>query len=315
MRSIAWILSATVVAMGAGTAAAQNFPVKPIRIFTGSVGGNNDATSRFIAQGISGPLGQPVIVEPRPVGASPEIVAKSAPDGYSVLLVGDLVWLAPLLRGQSDPMADFAPISMLGNSPNVLVVHPSLPVKSVKEFIALAKSRAGDLNYATAGVGGIDHLGGELFKSMTSTRIVGVPFKTTTSVLTALISGEVQVWFGGASLVTTHMKSGRVKALAVTSEQPSILTPGVPTLAASGLPGFDLVNTDAMYAPAKTPAAVIRRLNDEVVRFLRTPAATEQYLARGSEVVATTPEEHATRLKHRITIIGKVIRDAGIKAD
>ena len=315
MRAIGLIFSATVMVLGAGVVAGQAYPSKPIRIFTGSVGGNNDATSRFIAQGITGPLGQPVIVEPRPSGAAPDIVAKSPPDGYSLMLIGDMVWLGPLLRGQIPPLAELAPISMLGSSPNILVVHPSLPVKSVKEFVALAKAKPGELNYASAGVGGIDHLAGELFKSMTGVKMVWVPFKATPPAMAALLAGEVPLWFANVSLVTALVQAGRLRALAITSGQPSVLAPGVPTLAASGLPGFDLVNTDQMYAPAKTPVAIINQLNREIVRFLRTPAAVEQYLIRGSEVIATTPEEHAATLKSRVTTIAKVIKDAGIKAD
>lgn len=314
-RSAVSLFLGAMIILCAGGVSGQAYPSKPIHIYTGSPGGNNDGTSRFIAGGISGPLGQQVIVEPRPAGVSPDIVAKAPPDGYSLLLLGDLVWLGPLLQGKPTPLADLAPISMLGSSPNVLVVHPILPVKSAKELIALAKARPGELNYASVGVGGIDHLAGELFKSMAGVNLVRIPYNSTPAAIAAALGGEVPVWFGGVSLVSAHVKSGRLKALAVTSAQPSVLAPGVPTLSATGLPGFDLVNTDQMYAPAKTPAAIITRLNQEVVRFLRTPAAVEQYLIRGSEVIATSPEEHAATLKSRVAVIAKVIKEAGIKAD
>ena len=314
-RSVASIFLGTTIILAAGGVSGQAYPSKPIHLYTGTAGGNNDTTSRFVAGGISGPLGQQVIVEPRPPGAAPDIVAKAPPDGYSMMLVGDLFWISGLLRGQSDPFAGLAPVSMLGSSPNILVVHPSLPVKSVKELIALAKARPGELNYATGGVGAIEHIMGELFKSMTGTNIVHVTYKGATPTLTAVVSGETHLTILGVSVVSASVKAGRLRALAVTSAQSSVLAAGLPTLAASGLPGYDLVNTDQVYTTAKTPAAVINRLNQEIVRFLRTPAATERYLQRGSEVIATTPEEHAATLKSRVIVITKVIKDAGIKAN
>ena len=301
--------------VGAAGVLGQAYPSKPIRLYTGSPGGSNDSAARLIAQGISGPLGQPVVVDNRGQVISVEVAAKSPPDGYSLLLTGDAIWLAPLLRGLSDPMTEYSPISLLGSAPNILVVHSSLPVKSVKELITLAKARPGELNYASAPAGGIDHISGELFKSMTGTNIVWVPFKSSGTALTGLMGGDVQMMFGGVFLVSASVKAGRLKALAVTSAQPSVLAVGLPTMADSGLPGYELVGSDAMYAPAKTPAAIINQVNREVVRFLRTPEAKEQYLSRGAEVIASSPEEHAAKLKSRVTVIGKLIKDAGIKGD
>jgi tripartite-type tricarboxylate transporter receptor subunit TctC len=242
-------------------------------------------------------------------------VARSAPDGYSLLFGSDIIWLGPLLRGQPDVIREFSPLSLLASAPNILVVHPSLPVKSVKELIALAKARPGELNYSSSGAGSTDHIAGELFKNSTGTNIVWIPFKGSGAAAVAVAAGEVQVMFGGVFLVSPYIKSGRLRALAVTSVQPSALAIGLPTIAASGIPGYELVSTDSMYAPANTPPAIINQLNQEIVRFLRTKEAQEKYLALGSEVVASSPEEHAAQIKSRIATIGKLIKDAGIKVE
>ena len=314
-RSVVSIFSIAIMILGASVVSGQNFPNKPIRILTGSAGGGNDAASRLIAGGISGSLGQPVIVENRNSAVlSAEVVANAPPDGYTLLLAGDLLWLGPLLRGQTDAIRDFSPISILLITPNILVVHPSLPVKSVKELIALAKARPGELNYASAPEGSPDHIAGELFKSMTGVNIVNVHYKGSATV-TAVAGGEVQLMFGGVFLVSAHIKSGRLRALAVTSTHPSALVPGLPTVAASGLPGYEVVSFISMWAPAKTPVAIVNQLNREIVRFLGTTEAKYKYLNLGVEVVASSPEEHAAKIKSRITVIGKLIKDAGIKVD
>ena len=315
-RSAVSAFSLAILVLGASVASGQNYPIKPIRIYTGSPGGSNDSASRLVASGITGPLGQPVVIENR--GATPlsmESVAKAPPDGYSLIVAGDVMWLGPLLRGQPSEMGNFAPISMMASAPNILAVHPSLPVKSVKDLIALAKARPGELNYSSGSIGGIDHLSAELFKSMTGTKIVQVIFKGAVPAGISLAGGEVQMMFGGVTVTTPHMKSGKVRALAITSPQPSALAAGLPTLAASGLPGFDLVGLDCIYTTAKTPAAIVNRLNQEVVRFLKTKEAQEKYLNLGAEVIASSPEEHAATLNSRITVIGKVIKDAGIKVE
>ena len=315
-RSAVSVFALAMMVLGASVVSSQNYPIKPIRIYTGSAGGGNDSASRLVASGISGPLGQPIVIENR--GATPlsmESVAKAPPDGYSLIVAGDVMWLGPLLRGQPSEMGKFAPISMMASAPNILAIHPSLPVKSVKELIALAKARPGELNYASGSTGAIDHISAELFKSMTGVNIVRVPYKNIQLGTIGLVGGEVQVIFGGVTVMTPHIKSGKVRLLAVTSAQPSALVAGLPTLAGSGLPGFDLVGLDCIYTTAKTPAAIITRLNQEIVRFLKTKEAQEKYLNLGADVIASSPEEHATMLNSRYTVIGKVIKDAGIKVD
>ena len=309
------IFAVAVMFLGASVVFGQDYPSKPIRIYTGSSGGSNDAASRLIASGITGPLGQPIVIENRGSSAVSAItVAAAAPDGYSLLLGGDLIWLNPLLTGQPDALTVFAPISMLASAPNIVAVHPSLPVKSVKELIALAKARPGELNYASTATGGIDHIIPELFKSMTGTRIIRVAYKGSGNATRGLAGGEVHMYFGGVEVTAPFVKAGKIKALAVTSEQPSKLAVGLPTLSESGLPGFDLVGTDALYTTIGTPAPIINRLSQEIVRFLNTKDAQEKYFALGAEVMASTPEQHVKILKSRINVIGKLIKDAGITA-
>ena len=317
IRSAVSILSSAVMIMGAGVVSGQNYPNKPIRIVTGSIGGGNDTAARLIVQGISGPLGQQVIVENRATIVTAETVAKANPDGYTLLFAGDILWIGPLLRVKRDdlpdPVKDFSPISMLASSPNVVVVHPSSPAKSVKELIALARAKPGQINYGTSTPGGTPHLGGEMFNTMAGVKMTGVPYKGSGDIARALIGNEVHVGFLSAGSVAAHVQSGRLRALAVTSLKPSAMAPGLPTMAESGLPGYELVGIDAMYAPAGTPVAVINRLNREIVRFLRTPEAKEKYLTIGGEVIGSSPQEHAAKIKSSMASMGKVIRDAGIK--
>lgn len=314
-RTVVSTFSIAMMILGAGMASGQNYPTKAIRIYTSNVGSGNDAVARMIAQGISGTLGQPVIVENRGSTIAAGIVAKSPADGYSLLLSGDLVWLPPLLRGQPDAILDFAPISLLAQAPNILVVHPTLPVKSVKELIALARARPGELNFSSSVVGNVNHIAGELLNSMAKIKLVSVIYKGNSASLIGLASGESQLAFSSLFPAEPHIKSGRVRALAVTSARPSALVVGLPTIAAT-VPGYELTSIDAMFAPAKTPVAIINRLNQEVVRFLRTKDVEEKYRSEiGADVIASSPEELGVLIRSRITIIGKVIKDAGIKVD
>jgi len=225
--------SASVLICAATAAFAQDFPTKPIRIVTSAAGGGNDFAARLVAQGLSGNVGQQVIVDNRNSVVAPEIVAKTPPDGYSLLLVGSSFWVMPLLQNTSyDPVTDFSPVVLAGVSPNVLVVHPSLPVKSVKELIALAKARPGELNYASGSMGSTAHLGPELLKAMANINMVHIPYKGAGPAVNAVVAGEAQLILTSASALTSQIKSGRLRALAVTSPQPSALVPGLPTMTA-----------------------------------------------------------------------------------
>ena len=303
---------------GAGSVCAQGYPHKPIRIITTEVGGGSDIAARLIAQGMTGPLGQPVIVENRGGGAtiSGEIVAKASPDGYTLFVAAGTLWIGPLLRKTPyDPVKDFAPITLVVSTPNLLIGHPSL-ANSVKELIALAKAKPGQLNYGSGATGASSHLAAELFKSMAGVNIVRIPYKGSGLAVNAVIANEVQMMFPNASIAIPHVKSGRLKALGVTSAEPSAVLPGVPTISASGLPGYESVLHTGLFAPAKTPAAIITRLNRDIVRYLGTPEAKELFLRTGgSEVVANKPEQFAAKIKSEMVRLGKLIKDVGIRAE
>ena len=302
-------------ALSANTAPAQSYPSKPIRIVTGGPGGGADFASRVMAAGLASALGQQVIVDNRGGVVPGEIVSQAPADGYTLLCYPGSLWLGSLLQTTPyDPIKDFAPISMLVRSPSILVVHPSLPVKSVKELIALAKAKPGALNYSAAGTGGATHLSAELFKAMAGVNIVFIPYKGAGAALADVLGGQVQLTFGSAASVAPHLKSGRLRALAVTSAQPSAIAPDLPTIAAS-VPGYDAVQNTGMFAPVKTPEAIINRLHQEIVKVLRSPDTKEKLFNAGVEAVASTPAELAATIKLEMVRIGKVIKEAGIRAE
>ena len=318
LRPAVVLLAASLAAQTGLPAHAQNYPVKPIRIVTSAAGGGNDYMARIIAQAISGPLGQQVIIENR--GGSSvilgEVVVNAPADGYTLLFASSSLWLAPLLQKTPyDPLRDLAPISLVDRSPNILVVHPSLPAHSVKELIALAKARPGEINYSSSGVGTSAHLAGELFKSLTGVKMVHVAYKGSVGSLNGLLSGEVQLSFATTTSVSPHIKAGRLRALAVTTAEPTPLLPGLTTVAAAGVPGYEAASTDGLLAPAKTPAAIITRLNQEVVRALNRPEIKDKFLNTGIDLIAGAPDDFAAAIRIELTRMGKVIRDAGIRAD
>jgi len=294
---------------------AQEYPSKPIRIITSPAGGGNDFPARIVARGVSGPLGQQVIVDNRPTVLIGDLVAKAPPDGYTLLVSGSPHWIGPLIEKTSyDPIRDFSPISLLDRAPVVLVVHPSMPVKSVKHLIALAKARAGELNYSSGGPGGSNHLGAILFNYLAGVNIVRVPYKGSGPAMTAVMSGEVHLMFPGVGAAAPHVKSGRLRALAVGGAQPSAFLPGVPTIAASGVPGYVSEAKHALFAPAGTPAAIVARLNQEVVRFLQSAEAKKFLFNGGVESVSSSPDELTATMKSEIATIGKILKAAGISA-
>jgi len=294
-----------------------NHPDKPMRIVTSEVGGGTDFAARLIALCLTGGLGQQVIVDNRPSGVIPaQIVAKAPPDGHTLLVAATAFWLLPLMQNLSyDPVREFSPISLMTRSPSVLVVHPAVAAKSVKELIALARASPGELNYASGPTGVSNHLAAELFKAMAGVNLVRIPYKGGGPAVNALIAGEVQVSFPSAAGVTQHIRSGRLRALAITSAQPSVLFPELPTLAASGLPGYESEGLAGVFAPAKTPAVLINRLNQEIVRCLDRTDVREKFLKAGLETVGSSPQEFGAKIKSEITRLGKVIKDAGIRSE
>lgn len=301
----------------AGGTQAQPYPAKTLRIVTSGVGGAGDIVSRLIAQGIAPGLGQPVIVDNRAAGPIPvEVTVKAAPDGYTLLLYGSVTWLGPYLRANApDPLRDLLPVTWAAVAPNVLMVHPSLPVKSVKDLIALTRNRPGALNFAATGAGSTPHLAAELFKAMARVDIVRVNYKGAGAALADLVGGQVQMMFATASSAAPFLRSGRLRALGVSSTQPSVLAPGLPPITAAGLPGFESVSISGLFVPAATPAAIVQRLNTETVRYLHTPQAKEKFVSVGVEAVGSTPEQLTAAMTEEMARMGKVIRDAGIRED
>jgi tripartite-type tricarboxylate transporter receptor subunit TctC len=307
------VLSALLTLAASGVSG-QEYPTKPIRIVTLGAGGGSDITTRIVAQGISVPLGQQVIVDNRTPIQAPETVAKSPPDGYTLLITGGSLFTLPLLQKTPFQMSDFAPITMVDRATNMLAVHASLPVNSLKEFIAFAKARPGELNFASTGVGTGSHLAGELLKALAGISLVHVPFKGTAPALASLVGGEVELCIIDASALAPLVKSGKLKALAVSSPQPSALYPGLPTMAAT-LPGYESVGMTVMFAPVKTPDAIITRLNTEVVRFATRPETKEKFLSMGTEAVGYSLGEFQAFIKAEIARWSKVIKEANVKLD
>jgi tripartite-type tricarboxylate transporter receptor subunit TctC len=306
-------LSFAAMVLTSGIVCGEDYPNKPVRMVTSEPGGGNDFAARLIAQGLSLTFKQRVVVDNRGIIAA-EIVAKAPPDGYTLLFYGNPFWLAPFLRDNVpyDPVRDFFPISLAVSTANILVVHPSLPVKSVSGLIALARARPGELNYSSGTMGAASHLAAELFRTMAGIKIVRVPYRGTGAAFTALIAGQVQVMFPTAGSVTPHLKSGRLRALAVTTAQPSALFPGLPTIAASGLPGYESVSLVGIFAPTETPAAIIDLLNRNIVRVLDQADVREKFFNAGVDAIGGSPAELAAAMKSEMARMGKVIRDAGI---
>ena len=313
-RFAAWLVWLSLTVPGWGAVCAQEYPTRTVRIVTSEPGGSSDIAARLIAQGISGPLGQQAIVENRPGTIAIDSAARAQPDGYTLLLYGSVIWIEPLLRATPlwDAVRDFAPITTVTRSPNIAVVHPSLPAKSIKEFIALAKSRPGELNYGSAPVGSTQHLAGELFKAMAGVKIVHVPYKGAVAALNDVLAGRIELMFPTIPSAMPLIKQGRLRALAVTSAQPSPHAPGVPTVTASGLPGYESVSLLGMLAPAKTSAAIINRLNQEIVQVLRRSEVKERFFNLGLETVDSSPEQLAATIQSEIAKWTKVIRSANI---
>ena len=294
-----------------GMTGAQEYPSKPIRIITSEAGSGGDFATRLIVQSIPG---RQFVVDNRNI-IGIEMAAKAPADGYTLLLHGTPVWLTQFMRDNVawDPLRDFAPITLVAKAPNVLVVHPSLPVKSVRELIALAKTRPGDLNYGSGPGGTVSHLSAELLKTMAGVDIVRIPYRGTGQVLIGLIGGQVHIMFAAASAAAPHVKGGKLRALAVTSAQPSPLLPGLPTVAASGLPGYESILPLGMFAPTRTAAAIVEQLSRETARALNTPEVKERFGNAGTEAVGSTPEQLAATLRSEIAKWGKVIKDGAIR--
>ena len=305
------------LATGAEIACAQEYPTRPIRFVTAAVGGGNDFAARMIAHGLTASLGQQVIVDNRGGAHIPQLtVSKATPDGYTILVQNNTVWVAPLLEKVNyDHWTELVPISLTARAPNILVVHPSLPVNSVKELIAAAKAAPGDINYASGVVGSSNYIAAELFKAMAGVNLTRISYKGSGPALNDVMAGQVKVMFATTTSSSGHVKAGKLKALAISSAQPSPTAPGLPTIAQSGVPGYAAESIYGVWAPAKTSPAILTRLHQEIVKVLGAPQTKERFLATGAEVVASTPQVFAAEIKAESMRLDKVFRAAGIRAN
>ena len=297
------------------------YPSKPVRLIVGPApGSGTDIVARAVAEKLSGRLGQSVIVENRP-GAGGTLavaaVAKATPDGYTLLFNSAALVIHPALYRKLpyDPVRDLAPITQLGVLPQVLVVHPSLPARNVRELVALAKTRPGEINFGSPGVGTNGHLAAELLQTMAGIRLTHVPYKGAGLAAIDLIAGNIQMLFTGAVLALQHARAGKVRTLAVTSPKRSTAMPEVPTLAEAGVPGYEMMSWYGVLAPAGTPRAVIDRMNREIAAVIELPDVLARFAADGVEPVRTTPEQFSELIKVEIARIAKIVRAAGIPAE
>jgi len=300
-----------------GAVHAQEFPTRPVRIVTSAVGGTTDLVARLIAQGLTASLGQQVIVDNRPTGIIPgEIVVKAPPDGYTLLFSGSSLWMMPLLQKVPfDPVKDLAPVTLASSTPNIVVVNPAVPATTIKDLIALAKAKPGALNYGSGATGASSHLGAELFKYMAGVNIVRIPYKGQGPAVLGLLGGEVQMSFATSASVAAHIKSGKLRALAIGTAKPSALAPGLPTVAESGLPGYQSASNAGMFVPVRTPARLITLLNREIVQALNKQEVKDLLFRDGTEVIGGSSQEFAASIKAEMASLGKVIKAAGIRTE
>ena len=320
----AWILAGVLLAaaLAPPCAAAQGYPTKAIRMIVPfPPGGPNDILGRVVAQKLTEQLGQQVVIDNRggaggTIGA--ELAARAVPDGYTLLLGGTAsLSINPGLHRKLpyDPLKDFAPVSLVGTAPSILVTHPSLPVKAVRDVIALARAKPGQLNFASAGIGTPPHLAGELFKSMAGVDMVHVPYKGGGPALVDLIAGQVNMYFSGISAALPLVKDGKLRGIAVTSAKRTALMPDTPTIAESGLPGYEVGNWYAIVAPAATPKAIVMRLNHEIVTALAVQDVKKRFVELAADPVGSTPEELLKYNRGEIAKWARVIKSAGIKPE
>jgi len=300
-------------------AQAQQYPSKAVRLIVPfAPGGSTDIIGRTVAQKLNEAWGQPVLVDNRPGGSTvigTDVVAKAPPDGYLLLVTPAPFTIVPSLAAKLpyDPVKDFEPITLINTTPLVVVVNPSVPARSIKELIALAKSKPGQLNFGSSGSGGSNHLAGELFNAMAGVKMVHIPYKGNAPALTDLVGGHVDLVYNGLTSAMPFIKSGRLRALAVTSLKRAGALPDLPTLDELGLKGFQAVAWNGLTAPARTPREVVAKINADVVKIVRSPELIERLKADGSDPVGSTTAEYAAFLRDEIAKWRKVIAAANIK--
>ena len=321
MKILLCVAALTCVAVAA-TAHAQNWPSKPIRYLVPfAPGGTTDILGRMVATGLSSSLGQPVVVENKPgqagsIGAAE--LARAAPDGYTIgggTISSHAINATLYPKLPYDPVKDFAPITMLATLPNMLVVHPSLGVNNVRELVALLKANPNKYSFGSAGNGTSQHISGELFQSMTGTKMQHIPYKGSGPMIPDLLAGTVAMSFENITTAYPPAQSGRVKALAVTTAKRSFVAPDVPTMAEAGLAGYDITSWQALFAPAGTPKEIVARLQSEVAKILRAPDVAKRLHELGLDAGGMPSEELAALIKSDIPRLGKIVKESGARVD
>jgi tripartite-type tricarboxylate transporter receptor subunit TctC len=325
MAGVQWLV-AGVALFATGAACSQgtqpNYPVKSLKMIVPfPAGGPTDIVARLLGQKFSEAWGQQVVIDNRPGGGgviAGQLAAKSPADGYTIFLGGITTLVLSTYVHKSRPydsQRDFSPVSLTTMQPLLLMVHPTLPVKSVKEYVALARARPGEINYGTSGPGGSGHLAGELFRGMTGVNIVHVPYRGQPPALNDLLAGQVQSMFGAPLAVVAHIRTGKIRALAVTGNKRTQAAPDVPTFAEAGLPSYDASTWNGIMVPAGTSRVIMERLHGEIVKALRAPATIERLAVDGSVAVASTPEEFAKFINAEHAKWSKVVREANIRVE
>ena len=316
------LAAAALLLCAAGLASAQTYPTKPIQfIVPFPPGGGNDTVARAIAQQASPALGQPIVVDNRPgaggiIGA--DAAAKAAPDGHTIFLGGVATHAVnPHLHPKLsyDPIKDFAPITLVASAPSVLVVHPSVPARTIADFAAYARANPGKLNYASNGNGSSSHMAAVLYETNAGVKMTHVPYKGVGPALTDLMSGRIELMFNSIVAILPHIQAGKLRALAVTSKSRSSLLPDVPSIAESGWPAYEAGSWYGILAPAGTPPAIIDRLHREIVKSLKEPEVQKRLAGEGAEVIGSTPQEFAAHIRSELARMGQAIKAAGIKLE
>ncbi|NDP42329.1 MAG: tripartite tricarboxylate transporter substrate binding protein [Aromatoleum sp.] len=322
MKTMISLFAGVALAALASAAGAQAWPSKPIKwIVPFAPGGTTDILARTVAEKLQGVLGQPVVIENKPgaggaVGA--EFTAKAAPDGYTIMggtISTHAINASLYAKLPYDPVKDFAPITLIARVPNMLVINPEVPAKDVKELIALMKANPGKYSFASSGNGTSQHLSGELFKSMAGVEMQHIPYKGSPPALQDVVGGQVTMTFDNITTAWPLAKAGKLRALAVTTAKRSSVAPEVPTLAESGLPGFEVGSWQGVFAPAGTPPQIVRRLNVEIVKILNLPDVRERLSGLGAEIVADSPEEFGALVKSEVVKWADVVKKSGATVD
>lgn len=321
VRQTLFLMLCGILTAFSAAAVGQDFPSKPVRIIVSfPPGAGPDIVARTVGQKLAERWRQQIVVDNRPGGGgniATELGAKATPDGYALILVSNHFTINPSLfrKVPYDPVRDFVPVTLATFTPNILVVHPSLPVKSVKDLIVLAKSRPGQINFSSGGNGSVGHLAAEMFNTAAKVEMVHIPYKGPIAAITALLNGEASVGFLLAAAALPHVKAGKLRALAVTGKNRSPAVPALPTVSEAGVPGYEIVAWQGLFAPAATPSAIVKKINSDMVAALNVPEIKGALIAQGLETIASTPDEFSEYIKNDLVKWAKVVKEANVHVD